>query len=75
MAQAGHTTYGKNDFFENQTRFGSSSKLLIQTIPTFVKIIDPHSLEFNNHSQGFKSSGLMEISTSKTALITEIALG
>jgi hypothetical protein len=74
VAGGRHTTYGKIDLFENRTKFDSSSKLLIQTIPTFVKIIDTHSLEFNNHSQGLKSSVFMEISLSKIALITEIAL-
>ena len=74
MAQAGHTTYGKFELFENLSKIDSPSKLLIQTIPSLVKNIDFRSLEFNNRSDGSESSGFMEISTLKIAQITEIIL-
>jgi hypothetical protein len=70
----GHTTYGKIDFFENQTGFDSSSKLLIKTIPTLVDIIEPESIEYNIFQKKFNNKDFWEISNSRIASVTEITM-
>jgi transposase len=73
--RAHHVAYGKFVSLDNHTKLNTSPSLLIQTIPTLIRIIEPNPTEFSHYSQKYKSSDFSEVSTSRIALITEIALG
>jgi hypothetical protein len=53
----------------------TSSRLLIDTIPTLVRIIEPDPSAFNPFSRKYKYDDFMEVSPSRIAQITEIVLG
>ena len=67
-----HTTYGKIDSLDKSTKLNTSSRLLIRTVPTRVRIIEPYLVDFSTHSQKFESIDFIEISLSEIAFITEI---
>jgi len=53
----------------------TSSRLLIDTVPTLVRIINPIPIEFNPFSQIYKYDDFTDVSPSRIALITEITIG